>query len=51
LIVPLRLAASIVSVNSHSTPSSPMRFLQRTRLDGSHGSSCRKYGSPQKYWW
>lgn len=51
LIVPIRLAASIVPVNGHSAPSSPMRFRQRTRLDGSHGSSCRKYRSPQKHWW
>ena len=34
LILPLRLAASIVSANNHSTPSPPMRFLQSTRASG-----------------
>lgn len=41
-ITPTRRAASMLAASSVSTPSSPMRFLQRVRLDGSMGASvCR----------
>jgi hypothetical protein len=46
LITFARLAASIVSANSSSTPASPRRFLQRVRLDGSTGGFVCKYVSP-----
>lgn len=44
----LRLAASIVSANSSSTPASPSRLRQRVRLDGSIGAWVWRYGSPVK---
>ena len=39
---PADIAALMLCSSSHSQPSSPMRCLQRTRLDGSQGSSYRK---------
>ncbi|AOJ72813.1 hypothetical protein WS83_24670 [Burkholderia sp. MSMB2042] len=41
-----RLAASIVSASSSSTPASPNRLRQRVRLDGSIGGLVCKYSSP-----
>ena len=42
-------AASMLNASSVSTPSSPMRFLQRVRLLGSIGGSVCRQVSPQKY--
>ena len=44
-----RRAASMVTINSVSTRSSPIRFLKRVRLLGSMGASVCRYVSPQKY--
>lgn len=41
-----RLAASIVSASSSSTPASPSRLRQRVKLDGSIGGFVCKYVSP-----
>ena len=48
LIIPALRAASIVGASSVSTPASPMRFLQRVRLDGSTGASVCRSVSPVK---
>ena len=41
-ITPPRRAASMLAASNVSTPSSPTRFLQRVRLEGSMGNSvCR----------
>lgn len=44
---PSRRAASMVAISKVSTPSSPMRFLQRVRLLGSKRASICRYASPQ----
>ena len=49
LIRPAARAASMVTASKTSTPSSPMRFLQRLKLEGSMGSAVCKQASAQKY--
>jgi len=50
LSTPCSLATATAWASNSSAPSSPMRWRRRVSEDGSIGSSCWKYSSPQKYW-
>jgi hypothetical protein len=49
LMMPPLRAASMLAISKVSTPASPMRFLQRVRLEGSMGSSVCRWVSLRKY--